>query len=201
MTWHLQELPVSLRADRNRCKLGTTILIAPSRKKPLWFEWSCRRLSLAKSREKADFSIRKAMPHIRNIAATRHFHQSRPIRRPQNPYSGKQIGWSDGSSIMVHSIVRKAPRSVAGRGGQSASLSRARPDRCGRSWRRDGTAGGKSVQRHLGPSIQLTRLRRIPLVTGSTRCWRKEGKISRLPLGAKVAPGCCTPKNSKAPPS
>ena len=56
-------------------------------------------------------------------------------------------------------------------------------------------------QRHRGPSTQLTRLRRRPRVTGSTRCCRKDGKISRLPRGAKVAPGCCRPKNSNAPPS
>lgn len=48
------------------------------------------------------------------------------------------------------------------------------------------------LYRQRGPSTQVTRLCRKPFVTGSTRCWRKDGNIRRLPRGAKVTPGCCT---------
>jgi hypothetical protein len=57
------------------------------------------------------------------------------------------------------------------------------------------------VQRQLGPSTQVTRLRRTPRVTGRTRCCRNEGKISMLPRPANVSPGLAMPKNSNSPPS
>lgn len=55
--------------------------------------------------------------------------------------------------------------------------------------------------RQRGPSTQVTKLRRVPPVTGRTRCARKEGKINMLPFGTKTFPGLGAVRNSNVPPS
>ena len=84
------------------------------------------------------------------------------------------------TTFQIHGVAKALPRlRLSPQTGQPAGQSVAQH-----------TCDKAAAHLHRGPSTQLTRLRRMPFVTGRTRCCRNEGKINMLPRGAKVAPGC-----------